>query len=358
LNDSSEMTGQISIVAAAVDSPLGDLDGVWAKWSAGDGAIVLNGPFVDDWVARTERVVRAVLPEVRDVGGAGLVLATTKGDVEREVLYLRSGGEMPTLGGEASRLARTAGVGGAVHAVSTACSSGLAAMIDAAIAVLQEDAKEMIVVAGDESTSFVHDGFRALRATSVRGCRPFDQSRDGLMLGAAAGAVVLRAAEEGDSVVISGFGVSNDASHMTAPDPTGAGLVRAIEGALTLAGLPPENIDVVFAHATGTRYNDAMETTAIRQVFLQNGGKRPAVTAVKSLIGHTLGAAGLVESALAVKILEQQVVPGIIGLELPEFEGIDFVRSRREIPVRHVLKMASGFGGMNAAVILSLRGGS
>jgi 3-oxoacyl-[acyl-carrier-protein] synthase II len=351
------MLPPIAIRAVAVETPLGDLDAIWARWLAGDELDVREGPQVDEWRGRTERVVRGVMPEVRDAGAAGLILATTKGDIEREVACLRRGSaEMPTLGGEATRLAKLAGIRGMAYAVSTACSSGLVAMIDAAIAVAEGEAREMIVVAGDESTSFVHDGFRSLRALSVNGCRPFDARRDGLMLGAAAGACLLRPADPSGGVVMSGFGISNDASHMTAPDPTGAGLVRAIEKALRMATLRPADIDVVLAHGTGTRYNDAMEAAAIRQVFLADGRKGPAVTAVKGLLGHTLGASGLVESALAMRMFDLDCVPPVIGLKTPEWNAIDFVRSRREVRVRHVLKTASGFGGMNAAVILSAGG--
>lgn len=355
MNDSSEMSGQISIVAGCVDSPLGDLDDVWARWLAGDALDVRAGPQADEWRERTDRALRGVVPELRDAGKAGLVLATTKGDIEREVACLRGAG-MATLGAEAARLAVTAGIGGMVYAVSTACSSGLAAMIDASIALMDGEMREMIVLAGDESTSFVHDGFRALRAVSTKGCRPFDAGRDGLMLGAAAGACLLRIGEVAEGPVISGFGISNDASHMTAPDPTGAGLVRAIEAALAMAKLRPADVDVVVAHGTGTRYNDAMEAAAIRRVFLADGGKGPAVTAVKGLIGHTLGASGLVESLLAMRMFELDWVPPVVGLERPAFEGIDFVCSRRGMRVKHILKTASGFGGMNAAVILSAGG--
>ncbi len=112
---------------------------------------------------------------------------------------------------------------------------------------------------------------------------------------------------------------------------------------------------MVFAHGTGTKYNDAMEGVAIEKVFL-DAGSRPAVTAVKGLIGHTLGAAGLVEAMLAVEMIRQQRIPGIVGLRVPERGDIDFVVNSRSAKVRHVLKIASGFGGMNAAVVISQAG--
>jgi 3-oxoacyl-(acyl-carrier-protein) synthase len=356
------MMPPIAIEAVAADTPLGDLEAVWEAWvGAAPVSPARVGPQADGWAERTAGVTEAVLRgmSAREREKCGLILATTKGDIAGEVAWLRAEGNvkgaMPTLGAEAGRLAHAAGLSGPAYAVSTACSSGLVALIEAALTVSEGAVERMIAVAGDESTSFVHDGFRSLKALSTTSCRPFDRRRDGLMLGAAAAAV--RVARGDGPVVLSGFGISNDASHMTAPDPAAGGLIRAIEQALTMAKLSPDQIDVFFAHGTGTKYNDAMEAVAIEKVFLRNGARGPAVTAVKSLIGHTLGAAGLIEAALAVRMLKRQVIRPIVSLEVPEAAGIDFVmQTRRNVRVRHVLKTASGFGGMNAAVILSAGG--
>jgi 3-oxoacyl-[acyl-carrier-protein] synthase II len=346
------MLPPIAIHAVAAKTPLGNLEEVWKAWVAGGGPDRMAGPQADCWTERTGLVMHEMLAALQDWRAAGLILATTKGDIGTQVECMREGAEPPTLGGAAAMLGSS--LGGPVYTVSTACSSGLIALIDAAVALVDGEAKQMIALAADESTSFVHDGFRALKALSTTSCKPFDKRRDGLMLGAAAAGMVLAL---GDSRVrISGFGVSNDATHMTAPDAAAGGLVRAIEQALRMANLEPQQIDVLFAHGTGTKYNDAMEAVAIEQVFLRGGGKGPAVTAVKSLIGHTLGAAGLIEAALTVRMLQEQVVPGIINLAEPEVAAIDLVRETRRCPVRHVMKTASGFGGMNAAVILSAGG--
>jgi 3-oxoacyl-(acyl-carrier-protein) synthase len=343
------MLPPIAIRAVAADTPLGNLGAVWRAWLRGEAPDGMPGPQADCWSERTGRVVNEMLSSVKDRATAGLILATTKGDIGTQVDCMREGAQTPTLGGEAGRLGGS--LGGPVYTVSTACSSGLVAMIEAAITLTGGEASQMIALAADESTSFVHDGFRSLKAIAATSCKPFDEARDGLMLGAAAAGMLLAL---GDApVTISGFGVSNDATHMTAPDPNAGGLVRAIEQALHMANLQPEQIDVLFAHGTGTKYNDAMEAVAIEKVFLRGNRRGPAVTAVKSLIGHTLGAAGLIEAALAVRMLEEQVVPGIINLADPEVGTIDFVRETRRCKVRHVIKTASGFGGMNAAVILS-----
>ena len=305
------------------------------------------------------------------LGRTGLVLATTKGDIDAQVAWMRAqdgirpgGGGLPLLGGEAARLARRLRIGGPAWTVSTACSSGLTAIIDAAFVLLDGDADRVLVAGIDVAGDFVQDGFRALRAISPTSCRPFDVQRDGLALGSGAAACLL--ARETDareaSCRISGWGMASDAVHMTAPDREARGLIRAMEDALAVAQLAPEQIDVLIAHGTGTPYNDAMEALAIEKVFLQQAdAKGPAVTAVKGLIGHTLGASGVVESILAARILETQVVPPVTGLREPENPRVDFVREPRRVSgrkIRHVMKVASGFGGLNAAVVLSGGGGS
>jgi len=290
----------------------------------------------------------------------GMVLATTKGDIERLVQWMRAAdgkegaslGPVPTLGQEAGRIALEAGLGGPAWVVSTACTSGLVALIDAAIGVLDGEAARMATVGVDVVGGFVRDGFAALKSVSPTTCRPFDRERDGLMLGSAAAACVVARHSKRALCTVSGWGVSNDATHMTAPDRHAGGLVRAMQQALAMAGLAASDIDVLFAHGTGTRYNDAMEAVAIEEVFLKEGSS-PAVTAIKGLIGHSLGAASLTETALCALILQRQTVGAITGLRVPERADIDFVLAPRQMKVRHVMKAASGFGGMNAVVILS-----
>jgi len=359
------MLVKIGIEAVSVRLPLGDLERVWAAWVMGEGEFLRGEKFGEMMARVVGDVCAGVSAEERQK--MGFVLGTTKGDALGLVEWMRSvetgDQEAVTLGKEAGRVARQAGIGGLAYAVSTACSSGIAAMADGAMRILDGEARRVVAAAGDEVTSFVEDGFRALKAVASRGavaaggCRPFDKARDGLMLGAGAAAVLLGHRRENSLAVISGWGISNDAVHMTAPDATGAGLVRAMEAALQMAGISAEEVDVLIAHGTGTRYNDAMEAAAIREVFLKRGGKGPAVTGMKGLVGHTLAASGLAEAGLGVNILREQVVPGLVGLEETEFLGIDFVRAVRRMRVRHVMKTASGFGGMNAAVILSWNGG-
>jgi 3-oxoacyl-[acyl-carrier-protein] synthase II len=341
----------------------GGIDALWRGWVAG-GAASATAAF-----PTVAALTAAWLPELRRLGPGGtaaartgLVLATTKGDVDAEVAWLRAtdggatAGGPPPLSALADAFAATAGVAGPAWAVSTACSSGLVALIDAAFALCDGDADRMIVCGFDVAGDFVRDGFRALKALSPAGaCRPFDAGRDGLTLGSAAAGCVLALAPPGSAAraVVSGWGVAGDAVHMTAPDRAAGGLVRAMRQALAMAGLRAGDVDVLFAHGTGTRYNDAMEATAVDAVFREGGARGPAITAVKGLIGHTLGACGVVESLLAVRMLEEGVVPPVVGLLHPERADLDLVTAPRHMAVRHVMKVASGFGGLNAAVIFS-----
>ena len=314
----------------------------------------------------------------------GLILATTKGDIDAEVQWIRAFDQVndaghsrspPTLGNEASTFAQELKLAGPVWAASTACSSGLVALIEAAMCLLDGDAQCMVAAGLDVAGDFVRDGFGALKALSPTLCRPFDRNRDGLALGSAGAALLLGTldAVQRPVCVLSGWGVASDAVHLTAPDRDAGGLIRAMRQALTMARLAPNDIDVLVAHGTGTRYNDAMEAVAIRAVFHGPSGegeqrhtgrigerRGPMVTALKGLIGHTLGASGVIETALAACIFAEQRVPPITNLIAPEWDDLDLVTGtprRAARPIRHIMKVASGFGGLNAAVILSAASG-
>jgi 3-oxoacyl-(acyl-carrier-protein) synthase len=318
------------------------------------------------WEELTERAIIEIVRTGASIPRetTGLILGTTKGAIQRQVEWMRRADEPvpdeslappPTLNEEAMKIARHARLHGPSWAVSTACSSGLVAIIEAAMCVLDGEAECMIALGADvcEPEGFIAHGFHALKAISPTLCRPFDRDRDGLRLGSAAAGCLISPAGRGESLCeISGWGISNDAVHMTAPDREGRGLIRAINTALKMAALTPNDIDVVLAHGTGTRYNDAMEAMAMREIFL-NTGASPAVTALKGLFGHTLGASGTLEAVIAVRMLLAQIVPPVVHLQTPEWSYIDFVLTPRSMRIRHVLKIASGFGGMNAAIIFS-----
>ena len=306
----------------------------------------------------------------------GLILASTKGNIALNEAWLdqtiRGAAQLdqapPDLHTDALGLANGRGLGGPVYAVSTACTSGLTALIDAALLLNfpagvtptdgstgdkdggQNSPTAMMVVAADAAGGFVCDGFRALKALAPEPCRPFDKQRRGLTLGSAAAGCLLTKGKRPGSLRLCGFGISNDATHMTAPDRAARGLTRAIDQALRMADLSPDAIDAIAAHGTGTQYNDAMEATAFAKMFSHS----PAITATKPITGHTLGAAALVETALIYMMLRKQTLPPIAGLKKPEF-ALNFVmRSPRPMPLHYILKTSSGFGGFNAAAIFAL----
>ena len=325
----------------AVTPAYASLDALWTAWLTGATGVKET---LADWQDLTSRVVHGLAP------ADGFVLATTKGDMALEEQWIR--GERlsppPVLSSAARRVADAAGLCGPSYCVSTACSSGLAAIIEAAILVKSAQMRCVTVCGADIASRFVQDGFAALKAISPTVCRPFDLRRDGLTLGSAAAACTVDA--ESTGIMLSGYAMANDAVHMTAPDRQGRGLMRAITGALEMANLGPSDIDVILPHGTGTRYNDAMEAIAMGTLFPH----APAITAIKGLIGHTLGAAGLIDTCVGVRMLEEQMVPPVIGLEQSEFGQLNLVTGLpRKMHIRHVLKTASGFGGVNAAIVLS-----
>lgn len=240
--------------------------------------------------------------------------------------------------------------------INAACASSTIAVAKAAALIRSGSADSVLVCCMDVITDFVFSGFSALQALSPQPCRPFDRSRDGLTLGEGAAVLHFMSAERAAGLdrrplaLVVGWGVSNDATHITAPALDGCGLIRAIDKALRLSQLDSDQIAAVSAHGTGTVYNDAMELTAIRHVF---GDRSLPVYSVKGAIGHTLGAAGGIEVALAARALSEGVVPPTVGLLQPEPEAESLVSVRaRDITGQTILTTNSGFGGINAAIIL------
>jgi 3-oxoacyl-(acyl-carrier-protein) synthase len=289
----------------------------------------------------------------------GLVLSTTKANIEGLERFADGRGlsaaarrhVQPNL--LARDLASAHGARGPVQCVSVACVSGLIALQQGAKLIQRGEADVVLVVGVDHLSAFVNAGFTALKAIDPLGCRPFDRDRCGLSPGEAGAAMVLarRSLAGGSVPVIMGWGTSNDANHMTGPSRDGSGLAQAIRLALSTAALEPQAIDYVNAHGTGTPYNDAMESLALRTVF---GEACPPVSGAKGMLGHTLGAAGVVETILCVLAMQEQFLPGTPRLSVP-FEGAPpslVLTPRRADKLRRILKLNTGFGGINGALVL------
>jgi 3-oxoacyl-[acyl-carrier-protein] synthase II len=199
-----------------------------------------------------------------------------------------------------------------------------------------------------------------MSALSKSVCKPFDKNRDGVSFGEGAGILVMEelehARQRGARVLaeVVGYGLSNDAYHVTAPEPNGAGFVRAIVQALATSSTPPDAIGYVCAHGTGTQYNDQGEVRALKTVFGERATAIPT-SSIKSAIGHTNGAAGAIATITCVLALLHQTVPPTANLAEPDPEfGMDFVMGGgRPLALSACLNMAAGFGGSNVCLLLA-----
>ena len=204
---------------------------------------------------------------------------------------------------------------------------------------------------GDILSHFITSGFLSFRSVSAHLCRPYDIQRDGLSLGEACGAVLLETQGNANHIILSGGAISNDANHISGPSRTGDGLALAINQAMEEAGALPEDISFINAHGTATIYNDEMESKAIHLAGLAT----VPVNSLKPYFGHTLGASGIIETILCIEQLKEGRYYGTLGYEtLGVPMPITVYATHQPIPMKCCIKTASGFGGCNAALVLSL----
>ncbi|MFK4099073.1 beta-ketoacyl-[acyl-carrier-protein] synthase family protein [Streptomyces sp. NPDC019531] len=265
----------------------------------------------------------------------------------------------------AGKVALHLGARGGAHAPVSACASGAEA-IALALDLLRLNRADVVVAGGAESClhPMTLAGFAQLRALSRResdpagASRPFDEDRDGFVLGEGAGMLVLERAEHAEARgartlgTLLGAAVTSDAHHMIAPDPEGAGAARCIELALRDADLIPADIGHINSHGTATPAGDRAESQALCMAF---GAHRPAVTATKSCTGHLLGASGAVEAVATVLALRDGLVPPVRNLDrIGDGIDLDLVRHRpREVRQHAALSTSIGFGGHNTALVLA-----
>jgi 3-oxoacyl-[acyl-carrier-protein] synthase II len=294
---------------------------------------------------------------------ARLLLATTTGEVDLlEQAVLSPAGNAAESGLERllEKTRRLCGVKDRGTVISSACTSSTAAIALGAAAICEGECDCVLVVACDAVTEFVFAGFSSLMALDPDGARPFDANRKGLSVGEGAGYLLLmseeRARRENRPILgtVRGWGLSNDANHMTGPSRDGVGLARAIRTALRLADTDEKEIGFICAHGTGTSYNDTMELLAFQSVF----SSPRSLFSVKGGMGHTMGAAGLIEAVLTFKCLQEHRVLSTIRLQQPDEMAVGQV-SAEAVPTtaRVALSTNAGFGGVNAALILTALGG-
>lgn len=317
--------------------------------------------------------------------GCGLIISTTKGNIDllfgkrdlpvlvtqasqswEDTLTSAGKTDFPGKGRASSQLyemaMRVAGYFGCVNepiVISNACISGVSALIVASRLIEAGKYKHILVAGGDLLTRFVVTGFQSFKSVSPEICKPYDKARDGLSLGEACGSVLVTSDRglvgEEQPVSIAGGSITNDANHISGPSRTGDGLYYAISQAMDEAGLQQEAISFVNAHGTATLYNDEMESKALHWAGLD----QLPLNSMKSYWGHTLGASGIIEAIACMEELRSGEVFGTFGFESC---GVPYPLSvsaaHRKVAMEHCVKTASGFGGCNAAVVLSLAGKS
>ena len=258
------------------------------------------------------------------------------------------------------------GLMGPNHAVVTACSTGAHSIGDAARMIRDDDA-DIMLAGGAEATicPIGIAGFAQARALSTnfnddpaRASRPYDEARDGFVMGEGAGVVVLEEYEHAKArgakiyAEVAGYGLSGDAYHVTAPHPEGSGAYRSMEMALKKAGMTPADIDYVNAHGTSTPAGDELEFGAVAKLF-GNAAADISMSSTKSATGHLLGAAGAIEAIFSILAIRDQVAPPTINLDNPERETpLNLVRGKGQpMEIDVAMSNSFGFGGTNASVI-------
>ena len=319
------------------------------------------------WLAAREAIADAKINFQNCGDRAGILLGTSVGgsyDSELFLATLIKRGKMrarPTRFHECSTtvdlIAESFGLFGPGMAIATACSSSALAIAQAAEMILSGETDVMLAGGADSLSRMTWGGFHSLLLVDATGCRPFDVARGGMSLGEGAAILVLESEESarrrGAKILarLSGWGMSCDAYHATAPHPQGAGATMAMQSALRRAGLEPSAIDYVNAHGTGTRDNDVAETIALKTVF---HNRVPPFSSTKRIFGHALAASGAMEAVVCVEALRHQELPPNPGFtKCDPAIGLEPVVELRHAPLTHVMSNSFGFGGNNGVLIFS-----
>ena len=325
------------------------------------GVPVAHAPFKDvSWRSlgiAAEALTPCIDASSLDKDTTAFIFCAAKGDISPLEAYYESGirpeAFMPLLSSQAHYAKKILNIAaGRTIVVSDACASGATGVEIGRDMLVSGRARSVVLLGFDGISRFVATGFHALSALSPAGARPFDSSRDGLTIGDGAALALLTYREPfaGD-VVVAGAGSSNDANHRTGPSRTGDGLFRAAKAALADAALPPGDIGGVKCHGTATKYNDAMEAKAITSLFCE---EYPPCFSVKGAIGHASGAGSLLEICVAAECLRRRLAPPTAGFETLGVDELVPISAKPQILRNHsMLCLSAGFGGINAAVVLS-----
>ncbi len=293
----------------------------------------------------------------------GIIIGSTTGQANfwesSTIRYLKDGGETiefkkrylgHPLGLLVCDLQKLLEHEGPSQTLASACCASTQAIAIASHWIASGKVRRCLVGGVELLCDLTQTGFQALKLIAPGPCRPFDVAREGINLSEAAAFLCLEKPGLEAYAHIRGFGMASDASHMTAPHPEGDGCRRAMGIALKMAALGESEIDWIHAHGTGSRHNDIAEAKAIRRMFKTP----PSVSSTKSVHGHSLGAAGALESLIVCKALAEGVMIPTWGLnELDPEIDLPVLRETRKQEIRHVVKNTLAFGGMNASLVLS-----
>ena len=272
------------------------------------------------------------------------ILSTTKGNIE--LLDGKITGnfseERLNLQTTANVISRFFNINTSPVVISNACISGLAAIIIGKRIIRQGLYDNVIVNGTDILSKFIISGFQSFLSLSASPCKPFDLNRDGLTLGEGSATVVLT--KNSNRIEVINGAISNDANHISGPSPSGDGLLIAIKKAIK----ENNKIDIISAHGTATPYNDDMESKAITRAGLED----VPVNGLKGYFGHTLGAAGIIETIINLEYIKINRLVKTLGCDNPStIEKINVIQETKEQKLNSLLKIASGFGGCNAAAL-------
>ncbi len=302
-------------------------------------------------LSRFEQLALASARKAMNAAGVDLsgndvvfILSSTKGGVEE---MRRHDDAYPYLGESAQRIARLLGIKTQPVVVCNACISGVSALVLAQRLLRTEAYRYAVVCGADSPSRFIISGFQSLKALSTEQCRPFDMERFGLNLGEAAATLVLAREPKGGAMwQLTDGAVKNDAFHISAPSKTGEGLYNALRQ--TLKTTDKDSLALVNAHGTATLFNDQMESVAISRAGLS----QIPTNALKGYYGHTLGAAGVLETILCMKQIDDHTVLGTRGFAEPGVSGkVDVSADNRATDKNRFVKLISGFGGCNATIL-------
>lgn len=282
-----------------------------------------------------------------------LIISSTKGNISllETAAYNNDLKDRISLQTSAKLVAEYFGFANKPIVISNACISGLLAIITGMRLIQSGQYQHAVIAGADVISKFILSGFQSFQAISNEPCKPFDAGRNGINLGEGAGTIILSSDKKKEQVItISGGSVSNDANHISGPSRTGEELNFAIAKAMKDADVATSAIDFISAHGTATLYNDEMEANAITLAGLQ----QVPVNSLKGYFGHTLGAAGIIESIVSVYSLQQNTVLPTLGFKnMGVTKPINVCTTLHTAPLQNCLKTASGFGGCNAAIVIS-----